>query len=522
MVKLSDRKSFRSMNDFPGMKIIILFIASFFLFSQAIYTSAENNTLIYLGPVEVLTLDPGLVTDVYSSQVISNIFEGLTRYKRNSPEVEPCLAENWLVTDNGKKWVFKLRKGVRFHNGEMFDSSAVESFFKKRLNDKVKFREWNIFFAYIKNVRKVNKFEVEFILTKPYAPFLFRLATPIASIIAPSSYKNGIFEPIGTGPFKFSKRKRGKFVKLIRNGSYWGKKAHLANLIFKVVLNPEWRILQVKNGKADAAYLESWMNNDTSGSKILNILSVPSTDVHYLAFNMRRGPFRKRKMRMAVAHLINKSIVIRNVFQDFAINATTSIPPWVFGFNPDIKDYKFDIKKARELKKEAGYDSDVEVSLYYAKHSRNLENIATMLKKAAKKIGIIIKKEAIPFKEIIHIGFKKHDMMMLGWASDVPDADVYLYPNFSDNSGSLNNSGYINKDLIKLLEKGRSILGKRLRKNIYMEAQSIIHKDLPWIPLFHLNILMVCNKNVKNFTIQPLSFLDFRNVFFGSNKTEGD
>ena len=109
-------------------------------------------------------------------------------------------------------------------------------------------------------------------------------------------------------------------------------------------------------------------------------------------------------------------------------------------------------------------------------------------------------------------------MLMMGWVGDIPDADVYLYPNFTEHSGSLNKSGYFNPILSNLINKARMVSDKEVRKNLYFESQEILHNDLPWIPLYYPNELLLLNRNVKNLSIQPLSFLNFRDVFFSNKK----
>ncbi len=503
----------------PGIKVVILSILLIFLFSPSIYSSPHNNTLIFLSSVDMITFDPGMVTDRYSSQIITNIFEGLTRYKKDSPDVEPCLAESWAIGDNGKRWVFRIRKGVKFHNGEILNASAVVKSFNTKLSDKKKYKEWNSFYTYLKTVRKVDDHIVEFILSKPYSPFLFQLASPKSTIIAPSSYITGRFIPSGTGPFRFGDRKEGKFVKIIRNDLYWDKSASLSNVIFKVVKDQKWRILQMRNDKADVTLLESMVGyNEIENQSKLKIISVHSAAISYLAFNTRKGPFRDKRMRRAIAHLIRKDAMVKKIFQKSAFNASSPVPPGMFGHNPKQRDYKFDVGEAKKLKIEAGYNSDVEVSLYYGANSKNLENIAAVLVRAAKKIGINIKRIPVSFSELLNIGYDKHDMLMMGWVGDIPDADVYLYPNFTEHSGSLNKSGYINPRLSNLIDKARMTSDKKVRKSLYFESQEILHNDLPWIPLYYPNELLLLNKNVKNLSIQPLSFLNFRDVFFDNKK----
>ena len=480
-----------------------------------IRTSSIDNTLIYLSPEDVITFNPGFVTDSYSSEIIANIFEGLTRYKQDSPDIEPCLAVSWKSYNNGKRWVFELRKGVKFHNGEELTAVSVVESFSKKLSNKIKYKDWNTFYTYLDKVAAFGTHTVQFILSKPYAPFLFQLASPKSSIIA-SKFLNGqVKDPVGTGPFLYGERKKGKYVKLIRNDKYWGRKARLNAVIIKIVKDQKWRLLQMKNGKADIALLESSGEiEEISNLKNLKVMSGTSATVHYISFNVKKGPFMKRGLRKAIAHMINKDALIKKVFQGFAETATSPVPPHMFGYRSFPDQNIYDIDKAKKLKQEAGFKSDVNVSLYYSETSKNLESIASTLVRVGKRIGINIKKNPIPFSELVNIGYDTHDMMIMGWVGDLPDADVYLYPNFTEDSEKLNTSGYVNPELTKILKSARTTSDRKKREKLYYAAQDIIYKERPWLPLYHIKTILLLNRDVFGIKIQPLSFLNFRDVYF--------
>ena len=118
------------------------FLIIFSLFSKHL-TFAADSPLIFLKAVGVSTLDPGLTTDTFSSEVISNVYDGLVRYKKTSTGVEPSLAVKWSVDNEGKRWVFQLRKGVKFHNGKEFNADSVVFNFQTRVLDKKKYSKWN-------------------------------------------------------------------------------------------------------------------------------------------------------------------------------------------------------------------------------------------------------------------------------------------------------------------------------------------------------------------------------------------
>lgn len=486
--------------------LLVLFIIPFY---------AADSPLIYLKGVYISTLDPGLTSDVYSSEVISNIYEGLVRYKKGSVGVEPALAVSWKAENDGKRWVFNLRKGVKFHNGEKFNSAAVEVNFKTRIFNKKKYTNWNKVNSHIVSIRPIDKYTIEIILDKPFVPFLNSLASPKHKIVAPSSYVSGKFLPSGTGPFKFLKSSPGKYLTLIRNENYWEEKARIPKIIIKIVDDVAWRIIQLKSGKASMLKVKSSKEyEEIRGRREFKTISLPSISVHYLAFNTQKGIFKNRNIRRAFAHLINKDSLIWRIFQNFASNSTTPIPSGVFGFNPEIKDRPFDLSKAKSLLNLEGIKEGSRVSLYYSRNSETLEEIAGVVKKFAARVGIHVYKVPLHFAELRNaIKSKRHDMVMLGWSADIPDPDVFLFGTFADKNSEFNRSGYSDPELTRLLTEARKTINRDKREKMYFRAQEIIARDCPWIPLFNMSYILVYNKKIKGLYINQFSYVIFRDAY---------
>ncbi len=491
----------------------------FLLILFIIPLSAAEEPLIYLKSTFITTLDPGLTSDVYSSEVISNIYEGLVTYKKGSIGVEPGLAVSWKTENDGKKWIFKLRKGVRFHNGEKFDSTAVEVNFRTRILNKKKYYNWNRVNSHISEIGVIDEYTIEIILDKPFVPFLSSLASPKHMIVAPSSYRSEKFQPEGTGAFKFSKSVKGKYLTLIRNEKYWKGEVRIPKIIFKIVDDVAWRIIQLKSGKASILTVRSSKEyEELRGRREFRTLSAPSVRVHYLAFNTQRGIFQNRNVRIAFAHLINKGPLIRRIFQNFALNATTPIPSNIFGFNPNIKDRSFSLGKARNLLKLGKIKDGARVSLYYAVNSKPIEEIAGVIKRFAARVGIHVYKVPLSFKDLIKaVKNKRHDMVMMGWSADFPDPDVFLFETFADRKSEFNRSGYFDPELTDLLVRARETIDTGKREKMYFRAQEIIARDCPWIPLYNVNDILVYNKKVKNLYMNQLSYVIFGKAYVEEN-----
>ena len=184
------------------MKIVALFTS--LLIAGNLLVAAEDNSIIYLRPTDAINLNPWQADDRYSNEIAANIFEGLVRFKKNSTAVEPSLATSWSVRENGKRWVFNLRRGVRFHDGSPFNAKAVLYSFQSRLEkQQTAYQRLSFLFSFITAISSSDPYSVEITLDRPYAPFLIALADSAAFIQSPRTDPSSLFLPIGTGRSAF-------------------------------------------------------------------------------------------------------------------------------------------------------------------------------------------------------------------------------------------------------------------------------------------------------------------------------
>lgn len=481
----------------------------------ALPAAITDESLIYLREIDASQLDPGKSSNLYSSEVIVNIFEGLVRHEEGSFDIEPCLASSWRMEEEGRRWIFTLRRGVRFHNGQIFDSSSVVNTFTKRLEPgEAEPRKWWFFFPYLETVRALNPYTVEIVLNKPFAPMLQALADPIASVVANKSYgEDGSFHPIGTGAFKFESWDPGKQLILKRNDSYWGGGAPLSRVVYKVVASPTAKITQLRNGQADLVRLNSASEYDQLlGKQEVDVLSVNTLQVYYLAFNTSKPPFDRMEVRRAFAHLINKVGMIRHIFQRLSAVAITPIPPPLFGFHDGIKDYQYNPERARRLFNRAGLGSGFDARLYFVERDLGIQKIAGIIAGNAKQFGINITRVSLPFLELTaRVDKGEHHMVLMGWVG-LPDPDHFLFPILTLERGNKNRAFYNNPRLTEILLRARFTLSRPERIKLYKEAQEIIHADVPWIPLHHGRTMIAHRRNIGHLHVDPADRMIFRNT----------
>jgi ABC-type transport system substrate-binding protein len=474
----------------------------------------DDDSVIYLRPADALNLNPWQAEDFYSNEIAANIFEGLVRFKKGSTEVEPCLATAWSVQDGGKRWRFTLRRGVRFHDGSPFDARAAQHMFQsRRQKQQGIYQRSSSLFSFITSVYSHDPYSVEITLNRPYAPFLVALADSAGFIQPPRPAPADGFRPIGTGPFRFVSWMKGKSLILGRNPDYWGGAVRLEKIVFKVMPDPLGRLLQIRNGSADIAAIQSGKEyEELSRRSDIAILRSPSISTHYLGFNTRKKPFDRKEVRAAFLHIIHKGNMVKQIFQNLAQPAYTPLPQPIFP-NLKVKPLNsFSLEVARTLLKTAGLANGFSCSLYFADGQQGIQEIADLLVVMARKINITIRRVKLPFPELVKaVDRGDHDMLLMGWATG-PDPDSFLYPLFTLSPGNRNRFFYENPALTRLLDEGKTTMDARQRERIYLQALDILKKDVPWIPLFHLIDNLAYSRRIRGISFTPLGQAVFRDV----------
>jgi peptide/nickel transport system substrate-binding protein len=492
------------------MKFVAFF--STLVLVGSLLAAADGTSIIYLRPTDAIDLNPWQADDFYSNEVAANVFEGLVRFKKDTTSIEPCLATSWTVRENGKHWRFILRRGVKFHDNSPFDAQAVlASFQSRREKQQVLYQRLSFLFSFITSIRSSDPFSVDIILDRPYAPFLIALADS-AALSRPSDKKSP-YLPVGTGPFRFSSWSRGKSLILTRNPDYWAKTGNVEKIIFKVMPDSLGRLLQIKNGSADMMVIQSAKEyEELSLRNGIAILSSPSISTHYLAFNTRKKPFDRKNVRAAFLHIISKEYMIKQIFQKLAEPAYSTLPQRIYPAGKPSPTLSFDLKAARALLKLENLADGFDCTLHFPDGQEGIQEIADILTIFAKKIKINIKKIKLPFTELVKIANRgEHDLLLMGWSSN-PDPDFFLYPLFTFAAGNRNRFFYENPDLTRLLDLGKITLDTQKRNQVYLEALAILNKDVPLIPLFHLNRTMAFSKKISGLGFNPLGQILFRDA----------
>ena len=487
----------------------------------------EPKQLIIGRGADTKSLDPIRETDGETFRVTENIYETLVSYEDTNTTVIPGLAESWEISEDGLTYTFKLRQGVKFHDGTDFNAEAVKFNFDRWMDKSNKYHDPEGFPYYndmfggykgdpdhvIKEIKVVDAHTIQFVLNRTQAPFLANLGMSPFAIASPKAIEGGKLgdEPVGTGPFKFAGWKRNDIITLEKNPDYWNKGyPKLDKVIFKVIPENTARLTALTSGEID---LMDGLNPDDAEAvkenKDLQLLLRPSMNVGYLAFNTEKKPFDNPKVRQAISHAINKPEMVKAFYSGLGEPATNPMPPSLWGYNDQIKDREYNLDQAKKLLAEAGYPNGFKVQFMAMPVPRPYipdgKKMAEAIKQDLKKIGIeteIVTMEWATYLEKTRLG--EYEMCLLGWNGDNGDPDNFLYTLLDKNTINGNNiPRYSNEEVHQLLLKAQSTSDQKERETLYKKAQELIFNDAPLVPIAHSTPPIAAKAGVTGYQPHP-------------------
>jgi peptide/nickel transport system substrate-binding protein len=519
---------------------------------------ASGGTLVFGTSSDPVVLDGALVSDGESLRVIDQIFETLVSLKPGTTELEPGLAESWELSDDGLTYTFKLREGVKFHDGTAFNAAAVCTNFDRWYNFTGSFQNpsasyyWQTVFggfaktdpdsgapaeSYYQSCNAVDDGTVEIKLTKPSSAILGALSLSSFAIASPKALEEfgadegtvddeGVFHPtgsfgtehpIGTGPFKFESWTRGDKLTVARNEDYWGDKAKLDKVIFRPISDNAARLQALQTGEIQGYDLVEPQDVETiEGDDNLQILDRPAFNVAYVGFNQKKKPLDNIKVRQAIAHGLNRQEVVDNFYGGRGEVAKEFMPPEVVGYADDVTEYEFDPAKSKQLLQEAGLTLPVPITFWYPSDvsrpympdpKRNFEAFRASLEQA----GFKVTPKTAPWSPdyLGNVDEGNAQVYLLGWTGDYGDPDNFVGTFFQNPQKAW---GFDNKEIFTALADAETETDLEKREDLYKEANRKIMDFLPGVPYVHTKPALAFAANVKGYQPSPVSLESFAPV----------
>ncbi len=509
--------------------------------SEATEESEGEKTLVFARGGDSESLDPGSTSDGESSRVTQQVLETLLTFEAESFELEPGLAHDWEVSDDGLTYTFYLEEGVKFHDGTDFDAEAVKINFDRFADPEHEYafadHEY-VYFMYgamfgghkgeeghvVEEVKVVDDHTVEFILSKPLGFFLQNMGMSYFAITSPAALEEFGPEinenPVGTGPFKFISWTKDDSIVLEKNEDYWKEGLpKLDKVIFEVIPDNAARLIALRSGDIDI--MDGLNPDDAAGvdsDEDLTLYARTENNFGYIGFNTQKEPLDNDLLRQAISHAIDRGAIVDALYAGYGTVAKNPLPPSYLGYNDEVEGYQYDVEKAKEVLKEAGYEDGLEIDLWTMPVARpympDPETTAEIVQNNLAEIDItvnIVREEWAPYLEKTAKG--EHQIYMLGWSGTNGDPDYFLSSLLhGDLVGDSNREFYQNDEVDTLLNEAKVEIDQDKRAEMYKEAQAIIAEDVPMVPLVHSTPVMASLSTVKNYVPHPSTSESLENV----------
>lgn len=502
------------------LKKIIAILLGMTIFIVACNNKKDENRLIKKELIvardgEAKTLDPHQGNDGYSLQANRLIYSRLVEADGDM-KIYPGLAESWKQIDN-KTTQFKIRKGVKFHNGDALTMEDIKFSLERMINSP------RIAFVVppIERVEIVDENTINIITKNPFGPLLAHLAHPALGIvskkIANENEGNYANNPIGTGSYKFKEWIHGDKLVLEKNENFYDiNNKGPETIVFKTVVEESSRLIGLETGEYDVAFaLYSLNEKAVKDNPKLELHSKPSLSTIFLGMNNEKEPFNNINVRKAIAYAIDKQSIIDTVLNGSGIIPNAPIVKAVFGSTDKTKNYEYNIQKAKELLAEAGYENGFETTIMLRAGDINKQT-AEIIQANLREIGIDAKIEIVESSTFLDLTANgKHQMYLGAWGVVTGDADYGLYSLYhsSAKGATGNRDFYANFEVDQLIEAGRAEIDPEKRKEYYEKASILIMEDVPNVLLFSRNITIGAQKNIKGINVHPVTLHNMATVY---------
>ena len=464
------------------------------------------------------SLDPVQDNSVSTYHIAQQVYDGLVAFDSNL-RVVPGLAENWTVSRDGREYLFSLRKGVRFHSGQVVDagdvvasltrifgpeSQAVPDASLERIEGARAFREGKA--DSISGLKAVDYDQVRITLTEPYAPFLSFLAMPMTKIVPeelaldPGRPLNQ--RPMGTGPFQFVSW-ADNVITLKSNQDYFQGSPSLdeVRFVFYPKGDRDKAFQDFLDGNLEGCPLPSGQDLDDMKQRGYQVFTRPRLSLLFYGFNVGMPPLNDARVRMALALAYDRRTRVEEDLGGIYFPAFQVLPPGMPGYTPDNALLDYNPERASELLTSAGYpggEGFPEIAIASASHSDFAVKELQLFSEDLARVGIKVKPVFVDGWDVFSEGLQqgKYSLFRYALYADVPDPDDFLAPLFETDS-PLNYSRFSDQDVDALLETARGESDPVKRMQVYRRVEKTILDESPVIPVLYISTRAIFQGHVK-------------------------
>jgi peptide/nickel transport system substrate-binding protein len=466
-----------------GLGVLLVLSVVVLSFGLA-FAARDKDTVVIVQGVDPTTLDPHNHMETPAWNLHAQLFDHLLRRDSNI-KIEKQIAESYRIV-NDKTWEFKIRKGIKFHNGEDCNAASFKFSLERMADPKNKLRQ-TVFQGVIEQVEVLDDTTFRIHTKKPYPVMDAMLA--IYGQPLPVKYfqekgpEHFATNPIGTGPYKFVRWVKDDYILLEANGNYFRGAPKIKKVMFRPIPEATTRVAALQTQEADIVtnippHLAKVM--DWKGRSVVS--KAPSVRVIFMAFDTTKpGPQADKRVRQAIAMGVNMETNIKKILEGNAIRLGSPLTDKHFGYDPSVKPYDYNPEKAKHLLAEAGYPNgfDFVINCPSGRYLNDKE-MAEAVAGDLRKIGIRANVKTFEWGHYMSnmmYGHNAQPAYILGWGNTSFDADFTINP-LMHTGLLLSNVSFPKLDA--LLDEGISTMDPKKRLKIYSDAAKVIKDEVPW------------------------------------------
>jgi peptide/nickel transport system substrate-binding protein len=489
-------------------------------------TPAYGDTLIEASIGNVSSLIPNITSDQASRDVGTYMYNGLVTLGRDL-EIAPELATSWAFSKDCLTLEFKLHPGVRWHDGAPFTADDVVFTYETTVDPKTP-SPYRSDYQDVERVEAIDPHTVRVTYKKPYAKALLSWAMSMMPkhLLEPYVKAGKLRDapqnwtaPVGTGPYRFKEMKSGEKVVVVANQDYFKGRPNISRIVYRIIPSQATIFLELKARGVDVAGLTALQYKRQTEypafQKAYNKFRYPGSGYTYLGFNLKDPRFADRRVRLAIAHAINKQELLDGVVLGLGRAATGPFRPGTWADNPNVKGVPYDLKKAAALLAEAGWKTrnpegllvkdgkPFTFELLTNQGNDERKKIAEIVQASLRDLGIGVDIRILEWAALLkeHVKKRSFDAMILGWGTGADPDQYVVWHSSQTGPDELNHISYKNPEVDALLEAGRSSCVQADRTRFYHRLHEVLAEDQPLVFLYWRDVMPAVSSRI--FGVNP-------------------